>query len=152
MCIRDRPCGRASRPSPHFLDPFGGGIPNQFVNLQAEARGDVVGEDPLGEFLGIEQAVRSVARAGGGFFECRRKQNGVDAFGQTVAHDEVASEFVIGAVGQYKLDFIVRAERFEIFERERVRFSGMRTLHVYDLDDLLGNMLQGCLLYTSRSE
>jgi hypothetical protein len=52
-----------------LLHTLGGGIPDQFVDLQAEPRGYVVGEDPLRELLWIEEAVGSVSRAGGGLFE-----------------------------------------------------------------------------------
>src|ERR1035438_2418673 len=42
------------------LNAFGGWVPDQFVDLQAEAGGNVVREYPLGEFLGIEETVGSV--------------------------------------------------------------------------------------------
>src|ERR1019366_994987 len=57
--------------------------------------------------------------------------------------NKVAGEFVVGAVGQDELEFIVRPERFQILEREGVGFAGVRTLHIDDLDDLLRNARQG---------
>src|SRR5208282_647921 len=83
----------------------------------------------------IEQAVRRVARAGGGLFKRGRKQNSVNALDQSVMEDEVAGEFVVRAVGEDKLKFVVRFERFQIIESEGVWLARMRTLHIDNLDD-----------------
>src|SRR5271157_4742990 len=62
---------RGKAPSPHNLPLYalGGGIPDQFVDLQAEPRGNVVGEDPLRQLLRIKEAVRGISRARGNLFE-----------------------------------------------------------------------------------
>ena len=60
----------------------------------------------------------------------------MNALCQFVIQDKVAGEFVVGAVCQDELDFVVWLERFQILECEGVWFAGVRTLHVDDLDDL----------------
>src|ERR1039458_6021789 len=56
---------------------------------------------------------------------------------------EISGEFIIGAVRQDKLEFVVRFERFEIIEGESVRLARMRAFHIDDFDDLLWNSRQG---------
>src|SRR5208282_1791504 len=105
-------------------------------DLQAEPRRNVVGQDPLRQFLRIEEAVRSVARTGGRLFKRRRKQNRVNALSQPVILNKVARKFVVGAVGQDELQLVVRPERLQILEGECIRLTRVRTLYVDDLDDL----------------
>ena len=61
--------GFALPPHNRPLHALGGGIPDQFVYLQAEPRRDVVVENPLGEFLRVKKTMRSVSRAGSAFLE-----------------------------------------------------------------------------------
>ena len=60
-----------------FLNPFRCRIPNELMQLQSQACGNIVGEDPLRQFSGIEQTMRSIAAAAGILIERRRKQYGV---------------------------------------------------------------------------
>src|SRR5581483_1939633 len=54
-------------------------IPYELVNLQAEAAGDIVGQHPLGQFAGINQAMRSIATSGRFIAERRRVNYRADA-------------------------------------------------------------------------
>src|SRR5208282_1280975 len=49
-------------------------IPDELMDLQSHARGNIVGQHPVREFARIEQTVRTVSRATGVFAECRGKQ------------------------------------------------------------------------------
>src|SRR5450756_469862 len=88
------------------LHTLGGGIPDQFVDLQAEPRGNFVGEDPLREFLRIEEAVRSVSRAGGRLFDRGGEKNRVNAPGPPVIQHEVVGELVVRAARYVGLELI----------------------------------------------
>lgn len=135
----------ASFDDPMSSHAFGGGIPDEFVDLEAEAGGDVVGQDPFGELLGVEEAMGGVAGAAGFFLESWRKENGIDAAGEIVLADEVAGEFVVGAIGENEFQFVVSAKRVQILEREGIGFAGMGTLHVDNLDDFFGDMRERAL-------
>jgi len=59
--------------------------------------------------------------------------------------DEIASEFVIGAIGEDELDFVVGVEGFEIRLAKTIRGAGMRALYVHNLHDFRGNFVQWSL-------
>src|SRR5258708_12818446 len=61
------------------LHALGGWVPDQFVNLQAKAGGDIVGQDPLRQVFRVEQAVRRIASARRVFAEGGREQYGGDS-------------------------------------------------------------------------
>src|SRR5579872_3160919 len=79
------------------LDSLKGRVPYKFVQLESEAGGDVVGDDPFGQLLRIEQAVRTVAGAGGVFAEHRGKQDGIHAADKVVRFHERPGEVVVSA-------------------------------------------------------
>ncbi len=66
----------------------------------------------------------------------------MNPLGQAVTQDEVAREFIVRAVSQDELEFIVRPQRLQILECESIGFARVRTLYVDDLDNLLRNARQ----------
>src|ERR1700755_1600269 len=108
---------------PHRLKAFDCGFPDEFVQLKSETRRNVVGKNPLGEFLRIEQAVRGVAGSGCVLAECGRKKKRVHALAKVVTIYEVAGEVIVGAAGEDELDFVARAESFQILNPKCIAFS-----------------------------
>src|ERR1700683_676764 len=96
------------------LYTLGGRVPDQLVDLQAEPRWDIVGENPFGEFCRVKKTMRGIARSGSSLFERRGKQDRVYALGKAVTKNKVAGEFVIRAVTQDELEFIMRLKHLQI--------------------------------------
>ena len=76
------------------------GIPDEFVNLKAQADGKAVGQNPLRQFAGIQQALASRTLALRGRPERGRKMQVGDALRQAVAAEKIAGEFVVAAAGE----------------------------------------------------
>jgi len=115
------------------------------VELHAEAGGDVVGEHPLGQFAGIEQAVRSAAVAAGLLAESRRKQNGVHPLSQLIARSKIARELIVCAVAQHKLDLVMGMERIEVLHVEGIGLAGVGAFDIHNLDHASRHMPQRAL-------
>ena len=90
------------------LNALFAGLPDIFVDLQAEAGGKTVGEHPFDDEARIEHGVVGGALIAGQLVECRREKNAATARGERVGMNEVASEFVVGAIGEDKLHFVTR--------------------------------------------
>src|SRR4051812_45712559 len=119
VAVGERPRARDVRAyTSKSSNAFGFRLPDEFVDLQAEAHVQSVCEDPFGELLRIEQAMRGVARAARVFAETGREDNRVHAGGQIVLAGEVAGEVVVGAIGKHELDLVARSECFEVREIE----------------------------------
>src|ERR1700722_3687010 len=127
------------------LDSFHRRIPDEFVQLQAKPGGNVVGQHPFSQFLGIEQTVRAVAGTRRVLAECRREQDCVDPPLETVPQRELPGKLVVHAATQDKLDFIVSRQVFQVLHGKRAALSGVRTLHIDDLDDRGRNALERTL-------
>src|SRR5690348_13860897 len=102
---------------------FGGWIRDEFVNLETKADVQLIADDPVGQVAWREQAVGSIALAGGIFAECRREDHAASFGLKLVLASEVAGEFVIALAGDDELDFVVLRERAEVFEMEAVAFA-----------------------------
>ena len=79
-----------------ILDALNGRIPNEFMNLQAQPCRYIIGEHPLRQLLGIEQAMRRVAGASRVFAKGRRKQDRVDPLAKPMLRDEIPRKLVVG--------------------------------------------------------
>src|SRR5882724_13545763 len=93
------------------LNPLHRRVPNKLVQLQSQPRRNIVGDHPLSQFLRIEQAMRTIPRAGRIFTKRRRKQNRIHPFRKLVPPREFARKVIVGAAAQNKLDLVVRAQR-----------------------------------------
>ena len=103
------------------------------MDLQAETHVQSVFQDPFGELLRIEQAVRRVAGAARVFAKRRREDDRVHTVNEIVFAGEVAGEFVIGTVHEDELDLIAFGHCIEVLEFKGVGCAGVWTLHVDDL-------------------
>src|SRR6185369_15562709 len=124
---------------------LGGGIPDEFVNLETKADVQLVADDPVGQVAWREHAVGSIARAGGIFAECRREDHAASLGLKLVLASEVAGEFVIALAGDNALDFVVLGERVEVFEMEAVAFARIGALHIGNFVNGLRNVRQWTL-------
>src|SRR5689334_4580629 len=115
------------------------------MHLQAEADVEAVGDDPLCQLLGVEQAMRAVAPAGCIFAERRREDDGARALLQPMLGRKLAREIVVLAAGENKFHFVIRAQRREIIRPEGAALARTRTLYVHDLVDRARHSLEGAL-------
>jgi hypothetical protein len=74
------------------LDAAGGGVPDEFVELEAEADGEVVGEDPFDELLCLKALPLPF-----GIVEHWRKQDLANTLVEVMFLHELASELVVFA-------------------------------------------------------
>src|SRR4029077_15535931 len=112
------------------------------MNLQPQPRGNAISQHPFRQFPRIEQAMRGIASSTRIFAKGRGENSRVHPSAQLMTSHEVASEFVVRAITQHKLDFILRIERFEVFHVEGVGLARIWTLYVHDLNHTLGHPLQ----------
>jgi hypothetical protein len=94
--------------------------PDVLMELQLQARGQMVGEDPLRERAGFELAVDG------------RHQHGGGAIGERIAGDYVASELVVGSILDDELDLVPRREPVQI---RPVGLAGFTAAWTFDVDN-----------------
>ena len=126
------------------LDALLAGLPDVLVDLEAEPRGEAVGQHPLDEEARVEGGVVGGAKVGGIFQEGGGEEDLSAAVGEAVGADEVAGELVVGAIGEDELDLIIRGEGVEVFEAEGV--GGGAGAGAFDVDDLVdgaGDVCEG---------
>lgn len=97
------------------LDALGRGVPDEFVELEAEANGQGFGEDPLSEFARAEAGPGAIGVGKNG-----REEESADAGGEVVGGDEVASELEVAACRDDELKLVVLGKRVEIRQMEGV--------------------------------
>src|SRR5580704_7766669 len=114
-------------------DALGGGMPDEFVELQAEPDGEIVGEDPFDQLLWIEPLPFSFR-----VVEHRREQYLANAVGELMFLRKFAREFVVLARRNHEFHFVVVAEQIEISILKRIRRAGIGALHIDDFDDVFG--------------
>src|SRR5580700_6097533 len=129
----------------NYSDPLHRRVPDELVQLQTESGRYVIGEHPLGQFLGVKQTVRTVAGAGRVFAKRRGKKDSVHVFRQMMFASEPVGKVVVGAAAQDKLDFVLSIQALEVLHTKRVALAGVRTFHIDDLDDSGRNPLQRAL-------
>src|SRR5581483_3155618 len=106
---------------PQFLNsshPLGCRVPDELVNLQTQPDVQAVCNNPLGQLLRIEEALRGVATAGRLLPKCGRKNHRHPTPFEAVHTQELAGEVVVFAAGEHEFDFIMGGERLKVFVAE----------------------------------
>src|SRR6202167_6762956 len=123
------------------LNSFYRRVPDELVQLEAQACGNFICQHPLRQFPGIEQAVRTVAASRCIFAECGGEQHGVHALCQFVLPRELTAKLIIDSIAKNELYFVTGCQSRKIFVEKRVGLTGVRTLHVDNLDHIRWNPL-----------
>src|SRR5579863_2198104 len=89
MAIRPRAGVHQKRTAMRRLYPFQGWLPDELVNLQTESRVHALRQNPFGQLLRINEAVRHIATSAGVLAKRRRKDNGCNSRCQSVLSCEV---------------------------------------------------------------
>src|SRR5208283_909573 len=110
-----------------------GRVPDNFVQLQAQAHAQAVRQNPFDE-LPWRQTFPLSQRV----FVYRREYDLIDALGELVGMRELAGEFIIPAAGNHKLHLVLGIQLFEVARIEGVGLTGIRAFYVDDLNDVLG--------------
>ncbi len=102
-------------------------IPNEFVQLQSQAHGQMVRQYPF------RQRARIHGWPSAGWIgKDRRKENFMDPFAEPVFRDKTAREFVVSPARDHEFDFIFPFQRFEVRQVECSALAGIRALHIHD--------------------
>src|SRR3954471_21109569 len=115
-------------------DPLKRRVPNEFVQLQSEPGRNSIADHPFGQFLRVEQAMRTVATAARIFPECGRKQNRIYPLSELMPDRKIKRKLVIATAAQDELDLVPGGEHFQVFRPESIPFAGIRAFYVHNLD------------------
>src|ERR1700687_4726383 len=113
-------------------------LPDEFVELEAEAGAEIAGEHPFGEVAWIEQAVFRRARPAGVLAEGGREDEAGGRGLQGVGADEVAGVVVVGARGEDELQLVATGEGGEVLRAEAQMLAAGGGLDIDGLMDLGG--------------
>src|SRR5215472_6412721 len=97
-------------------------MPDELVDLELQARRQMVGEHPFRERLGIEYAVHG------------RDEHRTRTMCEIVSRDHIARELVVGAILHHEFHLIVWRQSFDVRPVVLVGLAARRTLDVDNLD------------------
>jgi len=120
-------------------------LPDEFVDLEAEAGVEIVGEHPLGERAGIEQAIFGGASACGSLAKGGREDQSGGVGIQAVGANEVTGVLVILARGEDELELVAGGEGGEVFRTEAQMLAAGGTFDIDNFVNLAGNEFEGTL-------
>src|SRR5208282_2394934 len=93
-------------------------VPNEFVNLEAQADVQPVAQNPLGKLARVQLP------------EDRREDNLVNAAGQVMLDHEIAGEEIVIFVDDHELDLVFPFQSSQVIRTEGSTFAATGTFNV----------------------